>query len=117
MSDCIIGSYISRVCEKGTKCCNVQHKTSDCSESALNDLLYLTLWIHGTAGEVDIIEFTGSKIMVEFIDFVMNVSGEDIMPLLKGLPAEEWLTVQVYPFCEDDGKWSFEVKNFDIAKI
>ncbi len=39
MSDCVEEKYSSRMCEKGTKGCNVQHKPSDCSESALNDLL------------------------------------------------------------------------------
>jgi len=39
MSDFIEDKYSSRVCEKGTKSCNVQHNPSDCSESALNDLL------------------------------------------------------------------------------
>lgn len=29
MSDCIEDKYSSRVCEKGTKSCKVQHKTSD----------------------------------------------------------------------------------------
>jgi len=96
-------------------------KDTGVSESALSDLLYLTLWIHGTAGspdkpcnEVDVIEFTGARIRVEFIEFVMNLDGVDIMVLLKGLPTENWLSVQVLPFNEDDGSWSFEVKNYEI---
>ena len=43
MSDCIINKYSSRVCERGTKCCTVEHKKSDCSESELNGLLCLEL--------------------------------------------------------------------------
>ena len=39
MSECIKDKLSSRVCEKGTKCCNVRHKTSDCSKSDVERLV------------------------------------------------------------------------------
>jgi len=82
--------------------------------------VYLTLWIHGSAenpeipcNEVAIFDISGNEIAFEFIDFIVNLSGDDIMMILKGLPVERDLKVHVLPICDACG-WSFEVIDFKI---
>lgn len=100
-----------------------QNEAAKGSESSTNVLL--CLWIHGTAGEpekpcneVNVIEFTGSRIRVEFIENVMKEADSgDIMGYLGGLPTECWLDVNVRPTSEDDGGYGFTVIDYKESDI
>ncbi len=100
-----------------------EDKSNDAgSESGLN--AWLCLWIHGTAGEtekpcdeVDVIQFTGSRIPIEFIESVMKeVDDMTIISHLEDLPTERWLDVMVKPVSEEDG-WSFSVIDYKERDI
>jgi hypothetical protein len=98
---------------------NEAQRSAESGDEGANLTVLLCLWIHGTAGEpekpcgeVDVVEFTGERIRVEFIESVMREADSgDIMGYLGGLPTECWLDVTVRPFGGEDG-WSFNVLDY-----
>jgi len=52
MSKCVKDKYSSRVCEKGTKCCNVRHKMSDKHEA-----LSFKEWLKKEDANIDIYNY------------------------------------------------------------
>lgn len=87
-------------------------------------MISMTIWKHGTAGdvktpcgEVDIIQFSGENIKVDFIEDILKQSENgDLLCYLEKLPCEEWLDIDVTPHAGDDG-WFFVVKAFKPSKI
>ena len=104
---------------------NEAQRSEESGDEGANLTVLLCLWIHGDAGEpekpcneVNVIEFTGNRIRIEFIESVMKEADSgDIMGYLEGLPTERWLDVSVKPTCEDDGQWSFNVTDYKESNI
>jgi len=87
-----------------------------------NDIVIVTLWLHGTIGnldsangDVDIIEFSGQSIGIDVIDKAIK-DAEYFEEWLHGLPTERWLRVSIKLICEEDSFW-LEAVGFEEADI
>ena len=87
-----------------------------------DDCFQVTLWVHGTAGnvvqacgEVDVICFTGHEVSIDCIEQVMK-DAEDFEAWLHKLPTEDWLDVKLKRFNDEYGFY-FEVLSFEANTL